>query len=165
MQQVGDGNLNDPHRMIVMDETARSRVLEAGLARELAALNTSDGPSPTPGDSSARDPFGDPTDSSVLGKIARHYPAETARFLTHHLTPESTPPLMVALTSSATYWASEDPATAAVWAASLPPGDARASAAVNVFDQWKQFDPTSARAWWESWPAEERARTTEAGGP
>lgn len=69
--------------------------------------------------------------------------------------------MMTSLGRSAAYWASEDPMAAAAGARSLPPGESRAWAAVNVFDQWKQFDTAAARTWWESLPAEERNLTQQ----
>jgi len=110
-------------------------------------------------DGSPQIPSPPQTFSSALGKLAHHYPAETARLLADQLTPESTPTIMGPLTRSAAYWASEDPTAAAAWARSLPPGEARAWAAVNVFEQWTQIDTTAASKWWESLPVEERKLT------
>lgn len=154
VQAAANGNVGEPQVMMAMDEAARRRVLEAALARDLAAPRAG---GETPG--SLQDPFGSPDDSSALGKLAHYYPAETARLLADQLTPESTPTIMGALARSAAYWASEDPTAAAAWVRSLPPGEARAWAAVNVFEQWTQFDTTAASKWWESLPVEERKLT------
>jgi hypothetical protein len=92
--------------------------------------------------------------------VSQRYPAETARWLSDTLSPESTPVLMTALTTTAAHWAMEEPRAAADWAQSLPPGDARAWAALNVYNHWRQFDETAARAWWASLPAETRAQSS-----
>ena len=126
---------------------------------QLGRLNFSDGTVPEATRAKGEVPF--ESTGEILPQISQHYPAETARWLSDTLTAESTPLLMPALTSTAAHWASEDPRAAAAWAAALPSGGARAWAAVNVFDQWRQFDETSARTWWESLPAEERARTSK----
>ncbi|MFN0129058.1 MAG: hypothetical protein ACKV19_20485 [Verrucomicrobiales bacterium] len=145
VKAAANGNVGEPQVMMAMDEAARRRVLEAALARDLAAPRAVGGETP-----------GSLDDSSALGKLAHYYPAETARLLADQLAPESTPTIMGPLARSAAYWASEDPTAAAAWARSLPPGEARAWAAVNVFEQWTQFDTTAASKWWESLPVEER---------
>ncbi|MFN0129425.1 MAG: hypothetical protein ACKV19_22395 [Verrucomicrobiales bacterium] len=60
------------------------------------------------------------------------------------------------LAATATQWAAESPQVAADWAATLPPGEARAWAAANVAGQWQLYDEAAARAWIESLPPDER---------
>lgn len=149
LAQVNIGKLLEPYALLVLTPDDRRRVMDAAWAKDLAAeaiRATGDVPVESTGE--------------VLPRISRHYPAETARWLSDTLTAESTSALIPVLTSTAAHWASEDPRAAAAWAATLPPGQARAWAAVNVFHQWRYFDETNARTWWESLPAEERARTS-----
>jgi hypothetical protein len=149
LAQVNVGDLEEPHALLSLAPDDRRRVLDAAWAKELAAEATR---------AKGEVPF--ESTGEILPQISQHYPAETARWLSDTLTAEFTLVLMPALTSTAAHWASEDPRAAAAWANALPPGDARAWAAVNVFDQWRQFDETGARTWWESLPAEERALTS-----
>lgn len=162
LQQVSAGEIAQPYTLMALDPADRRRVLDEGWARELAVKAATEQDEKNQPDESI-DPFA--SEESVLPQISRHYPAETARWLSDTLTPESTSALLRTVTSTAAHWASEDAQAAAAWAQSLPPGDARAWAAVNVFDQWRQFDETGARVWWESLPAEERARISRENAP
>lgn len=149
LAQVDVGDLENPYALLALDPGDRRRVMDAAWAKDLAAeavRATGEVPVESTGE--------------VLPQISEHYPAETARWLSDTLTDASTPALIPVLTSAAAHWASEDPRAAAAWAATLPPGEARAWAAFNVFEQWRYFDETNARTWWESLPAEERARTS-----
>ncbi|MFN0126713.1 MAG: hypothetical protein ACKV19_08515 [Verrucomicrobiales bacterium] len=148
------GDLEEPHALLALDPADRRRVLDAAWAREPPEKNQPD-----------EDTHVFASAEPVLRQISQHYPAETARWLSDTLTAESTPALIPVLTSTAAHWASEDPRAAAAWANALPPGDARAWAAINVFDQWRHFDESGARVWWESLPAEERARTSRQKAP
>jgi len=161
VQSAAHGTVEEPHLMLALDETDRRRVLETALARELAPPDdAAGGGSPE----SPKDPFAADNGFSALGKLLYYYPADTARLLATELTTESTSTLLNALSSSAAYWASEEPEAAAGWARSLPPGEARAWAASNVFHQWKQFDDKAAREWWAALPAEERDLTRHGQG-
>lgn len=162
IQEVKHGKLRDPETLLALHPDERRHVLDTTWAQELANERSRE----------QRDKSGEsfadilwvyeahPPLGGIFDQISRRYPEETARWISDSLTVESTPKLMETLTSTAAHWAAENPGAAATWAESLPPGDTRAWAAVNVFDQWRQFDEQNARAWWESLPAEERARTS-----
>jgi hypothetical protein len=53
-------------------------------------------------------------------------------------------------------WAAEEPAGAAAWVESLPPGEARLWAAKNVALQWKGYSTAEVRAWATKLPQAER---------
>lgn len=52
--------------------------------------------------------------------------------------------------------AEEDPAEAASWVGSLPPGEARTWAQKNVLKNWSQYDPDAAAAWKKSFSVADR---------
>jgi hypothetical protein len=157
LQDAASGEMSGPHKLLALDPADRRRVLDAGLSRELAILRAREqGANNQPDE--ATDPFA--SREPMFRQVSQRYPAETARWLSDTLSPESTPVLMTALTTAAAHWAMEEPRAAADWAQSLPPGDARAWAALNVYNHWRQFDEMAARAWWTSLPAEARAKSS-----
>jgi len=102
----------------------------------------------------------DPTDPNHLSfweNVAPRFPPEAARVLTESLSPENTDAFIRPLAYTASRWATDDPQAAADWAATLPPGHARAWAAANIVGQWQYFDKPAARAWVDSLPPDERA--------
>ena len=162
LQDAATGELSAPRELLALDPADRRRVLDVSLERELALLRSralAEKNQPDEG----TDPFA--THEPVLRQIGQRFPSETARWLSDTLSPESTPVLMPALTTTAAHWAMEEPRAAAAWTQSLPPGDARAWAAFNVYEHWRQFDETASQHWWESLPAEERAITSRHNNP
>jgi len=141
--QAHEGTIEHPNRLGALTEDQRRRLFQTEVDRLQKA-----------------DPA-DPNHLSFWENIAPRFPPEAARVLTQSMRPENTDALIRPIAYTASRWAAENPQAAADWAATLPPGHARAWAAANIVGQWQYFDEPAARAWVDSLPPDERATATQ----
>lgn len=83
---------------------------------------------------------------TAFSRWAANRPAEAAAAVDHLAGPELR---RAAQHGIAVGWSQADPVAAAEYAATLPPGDARAELVANALPRWVEHDPISAATWLE----------------
>lgn len=102
--------------------------------------------------------------SRQLGTCPHEFAAAVHHDRLSHPMPDD-PATNPEIISFASQWASESPAAAASWAASLPPGPTRDQALGQIAPAWQKYSPTETRNWINSLPSQDQATIRAAFDP